>query len=168
MQGTKDFLTPPSPVLRTVPENGEVLRSHLSRRTEYLTRHLGHDRRSENEPIRPSPFSDLHCRTEIKDDFAKLRLCSRKTLAEQSMQKHAGVDPKIDHGRPSGPPCYFTIKNDNGFAPTTGGFSERSKVIRRLLRLFVSNKLYNPRDIGDETTEAEKPYLPLPETEHFY
>ena len=59
-------------------------------------------------------------------------------------------------------------KNDNGFAPTTGGFSERSKVIRRLLRLFVSNKLYNPRDIGDETTEAEKPYLPLPETEHFY
>ena len=84
------------------------------------------------------------------------------------MQKHAGVDPKIDHGRPSGPPCYFTIKNDNGFAPTTGGFSERSKVIRRLLRLFVSNKLYNPRDIGDKTTEAEKPYLPLPETEHFY
>ena len=41
----------------------------MSRRTEYLTRHLGHDRSSENEPIRPSPFSDLHCCTEIKDAF---------------------------------------------------------------------------------------------------
>lgn len=40
---------------------------------------------------------------------------------------------------------------------------------RKTVKIVTSsNQLYNPRDIGDALTEEQKPYLSLPETEHFW